>query len=154
MKRKVLSLSSIGVVRNTVKNPKQRGWASVASDLVLEERYAEALDGVEDYSHVMVIFWLDQAKAPKSMKEHVQGRKELPVVGIFARRAPIRPNPIAVTSVPLVSRNGNILRVKGLDAIDGTPLLDIKPYTPAFDQVDGAHVPGWSRLIYEDEDYF
>ena len=154
MRPKVLSLSSIGIVRNAVTDPKQRGWAAVASDLVLEERYAEALDGIEDYSHVMVIFWLDQAKAPKSMKDHVQGRKELPVVGFFARRAPTRPNPIAVTSVPLVSRNGHILRVRGLDAIDGTPLLDVKPYTPAFDQVDGAQVPGWNRLIYEDEDYF
>ncbi len=151
---KVLNLSPIGVVRNKVTNPKQRGWASVRSDLLLDERYAEALDGIEDYSHVIVIFWLDQAKPPEAMKDYVQGRKELPFVGLFARRAPNRPNPLAVTTVPVIGRAGNILRVQGLDALDGTPLLDIKAYTPAFDKVDNPRVPGWNRLIYEDEDYF
>ena len=151
---KVLSLRPIGVVRNEVTNQKQRGWASIASDLVLDECYAEALDGIEDFSHAVVIFWLDRAKAIDSLKDHVQGRKELPVVGVFARRAPIRPNPLAVTAVPIISREGHILRVKGLDAIDGTPLLDIKPYTPAFDKMDAARVPEWSRLVYEAEDYF
>ena len=154
MESKKLTLTPIGKVRNSVNNPRQRGWASVVSDLVLEERYAEALDGIEDFSHVLVIFWIDRAKAPQSLREHVQGRKELPVVGLFARRAPSRPNPIGVTAVQVVRRRKNILTVKGLDAIDGTPLLDIKPYTPAFDRVNNARVPGWSQLIYEAEDYF
>lgn len=154
MESKKLTLTPIGKVCNGVNNPRRRGWASVVSDLVLEERYGDALDGIEDYSHVLVIFWLDRAKVPESLKEHVQNRKELPVVGVFARRAPSRPNPIAVTAVQVTSRRKNVLTVKGLDAIDGTPILDIKPYTPAFDRVNDARVPEWSNLIYGAEDYF
>ncbi len=154
MKPRNVTLTPIGEVQNEVTDPRRRGWASVVSDLVLEESYADALDGIEDYSHVLVIFWLDRAKAPQSLKEHVQRRKELPVVGVFARRAPSRPNPIAVTAVRVMSRKKNILTVKGLDAINGTPILDIKPYTPAFDKVDEARVPEWNDLIYAGEDYF
>ncbi len=154
MGSKTLTLTPIGKVRNDVTNPRQRGWSSVVSDLVLEESYADALDGIEDYSHVLVIFWLDRAKAPQSLKEHVQQRRELPVVGVFARRAPSRPNPLAVTAVQVIGRRKNVLTVKGLDAIDGTPVLDIKPYTPAFDRVNDARVPTWSDLIYGAENYF
>jgi len=148
------SFKTIGEVRNIIKKPQPKGWASVFSDLILEECYVEALDGIEDYSHVLVVFWLDRAEPPRLLKEHVQGREDLPIAGIFARRGPSRPNPIAITAVPIISRDWNILRVRGLDAIDGTPLLDIKPYTPAFDRVDDARVPEWSKTIYEKEDYF
>jgi tRNA (adenine37-N6)-methyltransferase len=120
----------------------------------LDEEYTEALDGLEDYSHVLVIFWMDQAGPPKSLKDHVQGRKDLPVAGLFARRAPSRPNPIGITAVPLLQRDKNVLRVRGMDAIDGTPLLDIKPYTPAFDRVEDARIPEWCKRVYEIEDYF
>ena len=99
----------------------------VVSDLVLDDWYTEALDGIEDYSHVLVIFWMDQAGPPKTLKGQVQGREELPIVGLFAPRAPSRPNPVGVSAVALLSREKNILRVQGVDAIDGTPLLDIKP---------------------------
>ena len=68
----MLTMTPIGTVRNEVKTPILNGWGKVVSDLVLEERYAEALDGLEDFSHVLVIFWLDQAGAPKSLKGHVQ----------------------------------------------------------------------------------
>jgi tRNA-Thr(GGU) m(6)t(6)A37 methyltransferase TsaA len=125
----MLTITPIGTVRNEVKTPIVKGWGRVLSDLVLEERYAEALDGIEDYSHVVVIFWMDQAGPPESLKGHVQNRKDLPIAGLFARRGPSRPNPIGVTAVPLLSRAKNVLRVQGLDAIDGTPLVDIKPYT-------------------------
>ena len=130
----MLTMTPIGTVRNQVKTPIVKGWGKVVSDLVLEERYAEALDGLEDFSHVLVIFWMNQAGPPKSFKDHVQGRQELPVASLFARRAPSRPNPIGISAVPILSRDTNILRVQALDAIDGTPLLDIKPYTPAFDR--------------------
>jgi tRNA (adenine37-N6)-methyltransferase len=150
----MLPLIPIGVVRNEIKTPIVQGWGQVVSDLVLEEQYTEALDGLEDYSHVLVIFWMDQAGPPKSLKDHVQGRKDLPVAGLFARRAPSRPNPIGITAVPLLQRDKNVLRVRGMDAIDGTPLLDIKPYTPAFDRVEDARIPEWCKRVYEIEDYF
>ena len=123
----MLTITPIGTVRNEVKTPILNAWGKVVSDLVLEERYAEALDGLEDFSHVLVIFWLDQAGPPKSLKDHVQGRKELPVAGLFAQRAPSRPNPIGVSAAPVLSREKNVLRVQALDAIDGTPVIDIKP---------------------------
>jgi tRNA (adenine37-N6)-methyltransferase len=137
----------IGTVRNEVKTPIVKGWGKVASD------YAEALDGLEDFSHALVIFWMDQAGPPKSLKDHVQGRQELPVAGLFARRAPSRPNPIRVSAVSILSREKNVLRVQALDAIDGTPVMDIKPYTPAFDKVDNARVPEWCKRVHEIEDY-
>jgi tRNA (Thr-GGU) A37 N-methylase len=96
---------------------------------------------------------MDQAGPPKSLKDHVQARQELPVAGLFARRGPSRPNPIGVSAVPILSRERNVLRVQALDAMDGTPLIDIKPYTPAFDRVENARIPEWCKQVYEIEDY-
>ena len=70
--------------------------------------------------------------------------------GIFAQRAKHRPNPIGLTAVRIVGHDGNVLRVRGLDAIDGTPVLDIKPYVPVFDRVDGAVTPAWVDEIMKD----
>ena len=149
----MLTMTPIGTVRNQVTTPIVKGWGKVVPDLVLEERYAEALDGLEDFSHVLVIFWMNQAGPPKSLKDHVQGRQELPVAGLFARRVPSRPNPIGISAVPILNREKNILRVQALDAIDGTPLIDIKPYTPAFDRVENVRIPEWCKRVYEIEDY-
>jgi tRNA (adenine37-N6)-methyltransferase len=123
----MLTVTPIGIVRNEIKIPIVRGWGKVVSDLVLDEQYTEALDGLEDYSHVVVIFWMDRAGPPKSLKGHVQGRAELPIAGIFARRGPSRPNSIGVTAIPLLSRDKNVLRVQALDAIDGTRFWTSNP---------------------------
>ena len=150
----MLTLTPVGTVRNEITTPILHGWGKVESDLVFDEQYTDGLEGVEDYSHILVIFWMDQAAPLKSLKGHVQGRQDLPVSGIFARRGPSRPNPIGITAVSVLGRERNVLRVKGLDAISGTPILDIKPYTPAFDMVANARIPDWSRQVYETEDYF
>jgi tRNA-Thr(GGU) m(6)t(6)A37 methyltransferase TsaA len=150
----MLTLTPIGTVRNEIRTPIVQGWGKVVSDLLLDERYTEGLDGIEDFSHVIVIFWMDQAGSPKSMKGHVQNREDLPVVGLFARRGPSRPNPIGITAVRILGRDKNVLRVQGLDAMDGTPVLDIKPYTPAFDSVKNPRIPEWCRRVYEIENYF
>jgi tRNA (Thr-GGU) A37 N-methylase len=72
----------------------------------------------------------------------------MPELGIFAQRAKHRPNPIGITAARVVGRDGAVLRVRGLDAIDGTPILDVKPYVPAFDRVDAPTVPEWmDRLM-------
>jgi len=71
------------------------------------------------------------------------GKPELPLVGRFATRSPSRPNPVGQATVKLLERHDNILKVKGLDAIDGTPVIDIKPYLPGYDSADGAKVPLW-----------
>ena len=150
----MLTLTPIGTVCNEIKTPIVQGWGKVVSDLVLDERYTEALDGIDDYSHVVVIFWMDQAGPPKSLKGHVQSREDLPVAGLFARRGPSRPNPIGITAVPVLRHEKNVLRVQGVDAMDGTPVLDIKPYTPAFDSVENPRIPEWCKRVYEIENYF
>ena len=71
----MLTITPIGTVRNEIRTPIVQGWGKVVSDLVLNERYTDGLDGIEDYSHVVVIFWMDQAGPPKSLKGHVQSRK-------------------------------------------------------------------------------
>jgi tRNA (Thr-GGU) A37 N-methylase len=73
----------------------------------------------------------------------------MPEIGIFAQRAKHRPNPIGLTAVRLLSVAGNVLTVRGLDAIDGSPVLDIKPYFPAFDRVDDANAPEWVGRLME-----
>ena len=96
----------------------------VVSKIVIKKDLAKALDGIEDFSHLFVIFWMHKISDTQKMLVH-PGE---PPVGVFATRAPIRPNPIGLTLVELVKRKENALWVRGLDAYDGTPVLDIKPY--------------------------
>jgi tRNA (Thr-GGU) A37 N-methylase len=77
------------------------------------------------------------------------GDPTLPLLGIFATRTQLRPNPIGVSIVPLLARKGNELRVRGLDAIDGTPVLDVKPYIPHYDSVPQATIPAWASEVVE-----
>lgn len=77
------------------------------------------------------------------IKVHPRARRELPLVGLFATRSPHRPNPIGESTVRLIERRDNILRVEGLDAIDGTPVLDIKPHFPRADNPTDVRVPEW-----------
>jgi len=75
------------------------------------------------------------------------GDPTLPLLGIFATRTQLRPNPIGFSVVPLLARKGNVLRVRGLDAIDGTPVLDVKPYIPHYDSVPQATIPAWASEV-------
>ncbi|MCP8318783.1 MAG: tRNA (N6-threonylcarbamoyladenosine(37)-N6)-methyltransferase TrmO [Candidatus Methylarchaceae archaeon HK01B] len=103
----------------------------VISKVILFEEFTEALDGVEDFSHLFIIFHLHKVVSGRSaLKIHPRRRLDLPLVGVFATKSPYRPNPIGLTLVELIERKGNIVKVKGLDAIDGTPVIDIKPYFP------------------------
>jgi tRNA-Thr(GGU) m(6)t(6)A37 methyltransferase TsaA len=88
------------------------------------------LGGVESFSHLFILYWLHEIsiKAKERLKTHPRGRKDMPLLGIFATRTPYRPNPIGLTLVELLKIEGSILTVRGLDAFDGTPILDIKPY--------------------------
>jgi len=100
----------------------------LVSKIVIGKEYAEGLDGIEDWSHLYVIFWMHRILDEKKTLVCPRNESGIPAVGIFATRAPIRPNPIGLTLVELVRRDGNVLIVKGLDALSGTPVLDIKPY--------------------------
>lgn len=146
-----LKLRPIGYVHNGVTEPEDEGWGAVESELVLDEKYAAALEGISDFSHLLVVFWMHEAPPPATMQRRPQDRADMPELGVLAQRARHRPNPIGVTAVELLGVHGNRLHVRGLDAINGTPLLDIKPYFPQYD-VRRARVPEWvGRLM---ADYF
>ncbi|MBI4283455.1 MAG: tRNA (N6-threonylcarbamoyladenosine(37)-N6)-methyltransferase TrmO [Chloroflexi bacterium] len=139
-----MTLKPIGFVRNEVKEVGRHDFASLVSEVVVDSRLTEALDGLEEFSHIIVLFWahrLTDEEMP--LKIHPMHRQELPLTGLFATRTPNRPNRICQTTVRLLQRRGNILRVKGLDAVDSTPVIDIKPYLPGGDSVADARVPEW-----------
>ncbi|MDP2729226.1 MAG: tRNA (N6-threonylcarbamoyladenosine(37)-N6)-methyltransferase TrmO [Dehalococcoidales bacterium] len=143
----VITLKVIGSVRNKVKDSPPGAsawWVELVSEIVIDPALSEALDGLEDFSHIIVLFWMHRVTGVEiPLKVHPMLRQELPLTGIFATRAPVRPNRIGVTAVRLLERQGNILRVKGLDALDGSPVIDIKPYIPVADTVADARVPRW-----------
>ena len=113
------------------------------SKIIIHAEFAEALDGIKEFSHLFVLFWLNQvSRENKRLKVHPRGRKDLPLLGVFATRTMLRPNPIGLTLVELVKIEGNVLTVRGLDALDGTPVLDIKPFDP-WDTAKDAKVPRW-----------
>lgn len=143
-----ITIKSLGLAKNKVHEPTLPGWKGVTTEIVIDKNYAKGLDGIEDYSHVIVVYWMDQEKECH-LKHHPQVRADIPFVGIFACRCPQRPNRIAISTVELVKRKGNVLTVKGLDIVNGTPILDIKPYTPQYDWVGKAKVPAWvSKLVF------
>jgi len=121
---------------------KKRG--SIVSEVVIDPPYVAALDGVESYSHLFVIFYMHKVplKETRALKVHPRGRKDVKKVGIFATRSRNRPNPIGLAVVELLQKHGNSLKVRALDALDGTPVLDIKPYDP-IDAQKNVRVPKW-----------
>ncbi len=143
-----MPLRSIGRVQNAIGRMMRHGWSEIESELVIDSALTDSLDGLEGFTHIIVIFWMHKSTRPYSPKVHPQGRSDMPLTGLFATRAPHRPNNIGLTVVELLERNGNSLKVRGLDAIDGTPLIDIKPYLPR-DTILQARYPEWvSRLSY------
>lgn len=147
-KNGVIQLKPIGKAKNTAKKPTLTGWKNLITEITINKRYAKGLDGIENYSYVIIVYWMGREKECH-LKHRPQGRKDVPYVGIFACRCPQRPNRIAISTVKLFSRKKNVLKVKGLDILDGTPILDVKPYTPRYDRVSKARVPAWvNRLIF------
>lgn len=146
-----IEFTAIGTVRNTIVNKKDTNWGNDVSQIVIDEKYEKGLIGLSDFSHIIVAYFLD--KALFNMDEHLvrrpQNREDMPMIGILSQRAKDRPNPIGITSCELVAVNNNIVSVKGLDAIDGTPILDIKPYYPMYDCRNDAVVPEWVRRLME-----
>ena len=143
------TLKPIGLVRNDVKRTIRHGWSKVESIVDVSPEFSTSLDGLEDFSHIIVLFWMHRTEGEVPVKVHPQGRNDLPLVGLFSTRAPHRPNSIGMTVAKLLGRSGNRLRVLGLDAVDGSPVLDIKPYLPG-DSVPEAHYPDWVGKLYHE----
>jgi len=145
-------LKPIGRVRNSIRAKKREGWESVISRIELLPRYTGALEGIEGYSHFLVLFWLSRVPPlarGKKLKIHPRSRPDLPLVGLFATRTQYRPNPIGLTQAQLLGRKGNILIVKGLDALNGTPVLDIKPISPKTEMPTQFRVPDWYPRLWK-----
>ena len=143
-------MKPIGYVQNDIENKKDVSWGNDVSTIMLNEEYYSGLYGLEDFSHVTILYYLDQAifDRTKHLQRRPQNRDDMPLVGIFSQRGKDRPNQIGMTSVQIVSVTDQCLTVKGLDAIDGTPVLDIKPYYPVYDKKD-AKVPEWVQRLME-----
>jgi tRNA-Thr(GGU) m(6)t(6)A37 methyltransferase TsaA len=141
-----VSIVPIGWVRNGVTDPNRHDWSRVVSRLVLREELAGALAGLEGFSHVIVVCWLDRVTdAERRLRTvHPAGDPALPARGVLALRTHHRPNPIGVSVVALERVAPPVLVVRGLDAADRTPVLDVKPYVPLYDSVPDARLPGWA----------
>jgi tRNA-Thr(GGU) m(6)t(6)A37 methyltransferase TsaA len=142
-------VTPIGFVRSPIRQPVDEGWGEVVSTIEITPVLRPGLRGLEDFSHVVVVTLLHGAAfdPARHLLRRPRGLAELPELGIFAQRAKDRPNPLGVTCVPLLSVGPDGIRVRGLDAIDGTPVLDLKPYFPDFDAPPGARVPGWVHAL-------
>lgn len=158
-------LRPVGVVRNKIKGlslaassqdlewkaklEKAKKEKGVTSELVIDPELVGILDGIEDFSHLLVLYWAHRIppEARSLTKVHPMGRKEFPQKGIFATCSPARPNPICATTVRLLERKANVLKVEGLDAVDGTPLIDIKPYVPSYYAADEVKIADWMIQI-------
>jgi len=134
-KRRSLELNPIGIIHSPYKNtgavPYQGYKSEEISQIEVFKEFEEGLKDIEGFSHIIVIYWFH-----KSQGYHLLVKTPWDDIlhGLFATRSPHRPCPLGLTVVELVAREKNILKVKGLDAIDGTPLLDIKPYIPSIDE--------------------
>ncbi|WP_373483505.1 tRNA (N6-threonylcarbamoyladenosine(37)-N6)-methyltransferase TrmO [Acetobacterium sp.] len=114
----------------------------------LEEAYREGLEGLDGFSHINVFWWFsefDNEEARKVLSGHQPYKLAPEVMGVFATRSPLRPNPIALTPVSVleIDYQKGVIRIPYIDANDGTPVLDIKPYTPSLDRVENPKVPSW-----------
>ena len=140
-----ITLRPVGIVRNRIKERPGGGWENVVSDIVVDSSLTEALENLDEFSHIIVLYWMHQVDATgqRATKVRPMGNQEIPMKGVFATRSPNRPNPVGKAIAKLLLRHNNILKVRGLDAIDGTPVIDIKPYIPGYDSAANAKVPPW-----------
>lgn len=144
-----MKLRPIGVVRSPRTEAGDQRWGRVTAEIHLKPGFARGLRGLRQFSHALIVFWMHQAsfQPNRDLVRRPRGRRDLPLTGIFAQRARHRPNPIGITAVRIVEVTRRIVKVRGLDAIDGTPVLDVKPYVPAFDCRPDARVPGWMDAL-------
>jgi tRNA-Thr(GGU) m(6)t(6)A37 methyltransferase TsaA len=146
-------VSAIGVVRSPRKDLSDDFWGKVDAEIVLDAAFGEdALFGLADFSHVEILFLMDRVDPAKveTGARHPRERTDWPLVGIFAQRGKARPNRIGLTRATILRVEGRVLSVRGLDAIDGTPVLDIKPWMDEFAPIGATRQPAWARELMQD----
>ena len=144
--KKTINLKPIGSVKNNIKKPRFGNFTNEVSEVIVNKKFTKSLTGIEEYSHIIIVYWMDKVK-DYIITHRPQANPNVPIVGIFACRCPQRPNPIGITTVKLIGRRGNKLKVKGLDILDGTPIIDIKPYWPQYDKVVNGKTPSWVNKL-------
>lgn len=148
-----IELTPIAFVKNLRKEISDDFWGEIISEIELNDEFTkDALKGIEEYSHAEVIFYFDKADKSKVNKgsRNPRGNKNFPEAGIFAMRAKDRPNHLGLTIVQIVKCEDKSLFVKGLDAIDGTPVLDIKPVIKEFLPREEVIQPDWVSELMKD----
>lgn len=167
-------LKSVGVVRNNNHEPflvagddgiemkeqhednmkRVRQIHEEISEIILDKNLIDILEGIEEYSHLIILYWAHKVpeQSRSLTKVHPMGRECFSKVGIFATCSPARPNPILMTVVRLCGIKGNVLEVKGLDAIDGSPVVDIKPFLRKFCPEEEVSIPSWMKHIQKEYD--
>jgi tRNA-Thr(GGU) m(6)t(6)A37 methyltransferase TsaA len=165
-------LNPVGVIHNTIAEPflvagkdgltMRAGHAAMVervrktdtevSEIVIREELVDILEGIDEYSHLVILYWAHAVPGERRSltRVHPMGRKELLEVGIFSTCSPARPNPVLTTVVRLVRRRDTVLEVTGLDAINGSPVIDIKPYVSEFYPREGVRIPAWMEQIQRD----
>jgi tRNA (Thr-GGU) A37 N-methylase len=149
----MITLEPIGHVRGGRGDPSDDHWGGVTARIELVGSLpVESLDGIEGFSHAEVVYFFDRVPDAEVERgaRHPRGNTAWPKVGIFAQRGKGRPNRLGVTVAEVVGRDGRVLTVRGLDAIDGTPVLDIKPVMAEFLPRTPVRQPDWSRELMRD----
>lgn len=147
-----IEMEPIAFVSNERKAIEDDNWGSLISTIELAEHIPTgALDGIETFSHLEVIFYMDKVPSEKAVARvrHPRNMESLPLLGTFAQRNKSRPNRIGLTTVEFVGREGRSLLVKRLDAISGTPVLDIKPVMKNFEPIGEIVEPEWTKVILD-----
>jgi tRNA-Thr(GGU) m(6)t(6)A37 methyltransferase TsaA len=142
----------IGLVSSPVSELVDESWGKVVSRITLNPEYKGGLLGLEGFSHAIVVTYLNRARFDplQHLRRRPQGLESMPEVGIFSQRSKDRPNPIGITTVRILAVGTDTLDVSGLDAIDGTPVIDIKPYYPHYDQILSPKIPDWVNELMKD----
>jgi tRNA-Thr(GGU) m(6)t(6)A37 methyltransferase TsaA len=146
----------VGIVRTKAsKDEIREKKEGIRSEIEIFPQFEEALDGLEGFSHIFVVGYLNQLRAgqvghlkvqPRGLLRYGLKLEQLPLVGVFALDSPTRPNPIGLSLVPLIRRKGRTLIVSDLDYFDGTPVLDIKPYQSSY-RTEDYDVPDWHERL-------
>jgi tRNA-Thr(GGU) m(6)t(6)A37 methyltransferase TsaA len=146
------AIEPVGVVRSSRSRIEDDGWDSESSRIELLPPFGErALRGLDQFSHCVVVYLFDRADwDPTLMTRRPRGNPDWPEVGVFAQRNKDRPNRLGVTICRVVSVNGPVLEVAGLDAIDGTPVLDVKPHMIEFGPRGDVRQPDWAVELMRD----
>lgn len=151
----MIQLEPIGIVHNAMREAhRSTPWEQIESEILIDARWHAALEGLAEFSHIWVVYFLDRAHPAAALRVYPMRRADLPCIGVLATRSPARPNPIGICPVELLSLRENVLRVRGLDALDGTPVLDLKPYLERSDAITGTRVGAWVRQYWTELDKY